>query len=286
MKDFELIKRLIGNTVTEDDLKCVDCYVTSKMGVFIPSTGICKYANKPFHTHPSYMITIALSTDDLEVELPSESKNNSYLACIVSPEVPHEDKLGINYYCILIEKEYFEEQYRLYSGEDIFFDFKGFTLCKDILMAINMFVFEYSKQMRNCNITLDAQGTIITHWIIRSILGENANMKSISSNYNIARVQHYIHQHYSEHIVVDDLAKLVNMSPSNFNRLFKQETELSPIEYLIYIRIERAKQMLKRKEFSITEIATACGFSSSAHFASSFRKITGVTPSEFRKAYL
>lgn len=286
MRDFELIKALIGKTVTEDDLKCVDCYVHSKLGLFIPSTGPCNYARRPSHTHPSYMITILFSMDSLEIKPTIEVKENHYLGYIVSPDIPHEDHLERNYYCILIDKEYFEEQYKLYTEDKGEFHWKEFSICSDILKALNIFAFEYSKQMQNSDITIDAQATIITHWIIRSILGENYDMRAISSNYAVARVEHYIERHYGEHIIVNDLAKLVNMSVSNFNRLFKRETKLTPIEYLIETRIEKSKQLLRRKEISITEIAARCGFSSSAHFSSSFSKVLKVTPSEFRKAYL
>ena len=68
MKDFELIKSLIGESVTEEDLKYVDCYVHNKMGLFIPSTGACQYAIKPSHTHPCYMFVIVFSIDTDKVK--------------------------------------------------------------------------------------------------------------------------------------------------------------------------------------------------------------------------
>ena len=61
MENFEQIKALIGEDVTEEDLKYVDCYMHEKIGLFIPSLGACGYAKKPFHTHPSYMFIITFS---------------------------------------------------------------------------------------------------------------------------------------------------------------------------------------------------------------------------------
>ena len=55
MENFELVRSLIGESVTEEDLKYVDCYVHHKMGLFIPSVGTCQYAIRPSHTHPSYI---------------------------------------------------------------------------------------------------------------------------------------------------------------------------------------------------------------------------------------
>ncbi|MGL5149305.1 MAG: hypothetical protein ACRC7N_01875 [Clostridium sp.] len=184
MKNFNIIKSLIGESVTKEDLKCVDCYVHNNFGLFIPSTGFCGYAQKKAHTHPSYMITIEfLKYKDEESII---IKENQYLGNIFSPNVPHSDSEENNYYCILIDKIYFEEQYKLYSNDELEFNETKFAICSDILKALNTFAFEYSKEMKNSHITLNAQATLITHWIIRSLLGETYDMRGISSNYSIA----------------------------------------------------------------------------------------------------
>ena len=287
MEDFELVKSLIGESVTEEDLKYVDCYVHKKIGLFIPSLGACQYAIRPSHTHPSYMVIIVFSHDSFKIEPCIEIKETHYLATVLSPNIPHDDLAGppAHYYCILIDKEYFEEQYKMYTEEKPDFNGKQFAICHDILKTLNTFAFEYSKKMQNADITLDAQTTIITHWLIRSILGENYDMRAISSNYAVARAQHYIEQHFSESISVKQLAELGNMSISSFNRIFKKVNKLTPIEYLIEIRIEKSKKLLRRKEIPITEIAMRCGFSSSAHLSSSFSRLLNITPSEYRNSY-
>lgn len=287
MIDFEIIKSLIGETLTEEELKYVDCYVHNKMGLFIPSVGACQYAARPFHTHPSYMFLILFSLDSVSIKTEIELKESHYFATVIAPNIPHNDfeESFTHYYCIMIEKEYFEEQYKMYTGKKPDFDIKQFAICHDILKTLNTFAFEYSKKMQNAHITLEAQSTIVTHWLIRSILGENYDMRAISSNYAVARAEHYMEQHFSENITVKQLAILGNMSVSSFNRIFKKETKLTPIEYLIEIRIEKAKKLLRRKEIPITEIAMRCGFASSSHLSSSFSKQLHITPSEYRNAY-
>ena len=170
----------------------------------------------------------------------------------------------------MIEKEYFDLQYQLYSDEKPEFLWKQFAICHDILKTLNTFAFEYSKKMQNADITLEAQSTIITHWLIRSILGENYDMRAISSNYAVARAEHFIEQHYHEDITTPKLAELGNVSVSSFNRMFKKETKLTPKEYLIDVRIEKSKKLLRRKEIPITDVALRCGFANSSHFSSSF----------------
>ncbi|MBQ4524039.1 MAG: helix-turn-helix transcriptional regulator [Lachnospiraceae bacterium] len=292
MEYFELAKALIGESVTEEDLKYVDCYIHKKMGLFIPSLGPCGYAQKLFHTHPSYMFVITFSKEEFqEARSIKERENqivvreNQYPGMAVSPDIPHNDIPSLHYYCILIEKDYFEEQYKLYSNEKPDFQCKQFAICHDILHALNMFVFEYSKKMPNAEITLDAQATILVHWLIRSVLGETYDMRSVSNDYATARAQQYIEVHYAEKITVNYLAELGNLSVSSFNRVFKKETKMTPMDYLMEIRLQQAKKLLRRKEVSVTEVAIRCGFSSSAHFSASFRKWYGLTPTEYRSKY-
>ena len=213
MYSMDKIKSLIGENVTKEDLKYVDCYVYDKVGIFIPSMGQCQYAIKPKHTHPSYMFIIYFDPStygNVNIEIPA----NHYLSTVLSPHIKHQDTGPefLHYYCILIEKHYFESQYLLYAPSVPEFNSFHFAMCHDILKTLNIFAFESSKEMRNSDITLTAQSTIITHWLIRSVLQENYDLRTISSNYGIARAQHYIEQHLGETITVNTLATLANMS--------------------------------------------------------------------------
>ena len=91
----------------------------------------------------------------------------------------------------------------------------------------------------------------------------------------------YIDAHYDENISLDELANTVELSSTHINRLFQSELKISPMEYLIQKRLEQAKKLLLSSEFSITQIATKCGFNSSAYFSKMFKKYYNATPSEF-----
>ena len=119
----------------------------------------------------------------------------------------------------------------------------------------------------------------------RYILGENYDMRGISEHYAVARAQHFIEQHFAEEITVKKLAKLCNISVSTFTRIFKKELYMTPIEYLIEVRLQQAKKLLRRGDIPITQVALRCGFNSSSHLASSFQRVLHMTPSEYRKIY-
>ena len=85
---------------------------------------------------------------------------------------------------------------------------------------------------------------------------------------------------------VEEMAALVGLGTTLFNEKVKSYSGFSPINYLINIRISEAIKLLKRPEISLTDIALDTGFYSSQHFSTTFKKLTGYTPSEFRKNHL
>ncbi|MBD0335456.1 MAG: helix-turn-helix domain-containing protein [Cyanobacteria bacterium Co-bin13] len=98
----------------------------------------------------------------------------------------------------------------------------------------------------------------------------------------LLQVTNYIDEALDQNIKLADLAQLAGMSQSHFSRLFKQSMGLSPHQYLLHQRVERAKQLLKHTNQSLIEIALACGFDSHSHFSRQFRQLTGVTPKGYR----
>jgi AraC family transcriptional regulator len=79
------------------------------------------------------------------------------------------------------------------------------------------------------------------------------------------------------------LAGLARLSPFHFARAFKQSFELPPHRYLTLRRIERAKELLRQPDLSVTRIGLNVGFSDTSSFSVAFRRETGVTPTDFRR---
>lgn len=93
----------------------------------------------------------------------------------------------------------------------------------------------------------------------------------------------YIHAHLDQEVTLPQLAEVVGMSQYYFCRLFKQSVGRSPHQYLLQQRVEKAKQLLQQRKFSIADIALQCGFSSQSHLNRHFKRIVGVTPFMFLK---
>ena len=99
----------------------------------------------------------------------------------------------------------------------------------------------------------------------------------------IQRAIHHIEQNEGEMPGIAQLARVAGMSESYFKVVFKRETSMPPVEYVIWRRLERAKGVLRTTFTSITRLAMDFGFTSSQHFATVFKRLTGETPSAYRK---
>lgn len=83
---------------------------------------------------------------------------------------------------------------------------------------------------------------------------------------------------------IDEMADFMNLSRSGFQHLYSHTFGVSVIRDVIKGRIEKAKSLLSRTNFSITEISNKCGYKSEFHFMRQFKKETGLTPTEFRRS--
>ena len=89
-------------------------------------------------------------------------------------------------------------------------------------------------------------------------------------------------ENYTKNISLDDVSKVVNISPYYFSKLFKEEAGVNFIDYLTKKRIDYAKELLEDNTYSIKEVCAMCGYSDPNYFSRIFKKKENVTPSEYR----
>ncbi|WGS52295.1 AraC family transcriptional regulator [Paraburkholderia sp. D15] len=106
--------------------------------------------------------------------------------------------------------------------------------------------------------------------------------KSGLSSFQAKQLVRYIDEHLSTDIHLIDLANLVSLSPYYFSRSFTIAFGVSPYHYILTRRIDRAKEMMMKRDANLLEIAISVGFAGSSQFSRAFRKITGTTPSHWR----
>ncbi|MHA4845881.1 helix-turn-helix domain-containing protein [Flavitalea antarctica] len=97
------------------------------------------------------------------------------------------------------------------------------------------------------------------------------------------KLEKSLRENLSHQWTVDEMASLVGLGHTAFSEKVKNFTGFSPLNFLINIRISKAVNLLRRKDASVTDIALDTGFYSSQHFATTFKKLTGYSPRDFRK---
>jgi len=94
---------------------------------------------------------------------------------------------------------------------------------------------------------------------------------------------HFIDNNFGSNIDIKSLAKLCIMSETNFRRLFTKVCSKSPIQYLLDVRVSRARELLKQSNKTVEEIAHLTGFKDVEHFCRTYKKRTGITPTQERQ---
>jgi AraC family transcriptional regulator len=97
------------------------------------------------------------------------------------------------------------------------------------------------------------------------------------------KIRSYIRENLTSQLSLDELARVVEMSPNYFLSLFRQATGVTPHKYVIQMRLELAHELLAQSKLTLLQIAQRCGFQDQSQFTTTFRRFTGVTPGQYRR---
>ena len=107
-------------------------------------------------------------------------------------------------------------------------------------------------------------------------------------NYDDGRVQRilqFVENNYQRKLSLEEIGRLVKMSPTSVCRYFKRHTHQNLWEYLNSYRINRAAQIIAESNLTISQIGNSCGFSNISNFNHAFRERVGTTPGEYRRKF-
>ena len=117
---------------------------------------------------------------------------------------------------------------------------------------------------------------------INRYIKEGRETKSDTIN-DIEKAAHYFKDNYNNPISVEQYAAEHSMSVNWFIHSFKSVMKMSPLQYIISLRISTAKRYLEGSEKTIAQISSEVGYDNALYFSRLFRKHTGITPTEYRK---
>lgn len=140
-----------------------------------------------------------------------------------------------------------------------------------------------SKEPNYGNICQNLLEIIIWH-ILRQSEVQLAAASSKKVTKECRFIEQYLNEHFKEDITLQTLSELTYLNKYYLVHSFKNYKGVSPINYLIQIRINEAKHLLETTNYSIAKIATQSGFSSQSYFSQIFKRMTNMTPNDYRKA--
>lgn len=287
MRDIHKIRRLVGD-ISSEQMVHIDYAVTDELGAFMPVTGQCRYATTPEHAHPSWSFIVSFD-GYCRTRIGSafyDSLPSTIFA--MAPDTPHQElpsETLSRYVAVMIDTRFLQAQLAVYGTSPG--DIRNAMVCPSnqrLIDELKGFMTEYEEAVPGFDAMMKASALKITHLVIRQFLEVKRPDCVIVHRMAINKALDFLNEKYGEKISIHDLASSAGCSVSHFSRLFKDETGIAPSDYVMKVRLDCAKRMLRSDEKSVTQIALACGFNSSAYFSHCFSRAFGVSPSDYRKA--
>jgi len=228
----------------------------------------------PFHTHNNFNITLILNQTfytklhDKFLQAPIGTIS------ITNPNEVHatpcDNKLGNSFFTFYVSPDVLKT---LNKGRDVFFEDK-------IIYDHHVFSSFYylSNHFNNPKVNFEKELLrILEKLVARYAINLHFEYKKT------ALFQSFISENLMEKFSLTDTAKRFGLDKYKFLRLFKHETGLTPNNYILLQRIEKCKKLIT-KEADLMDVAIETGFYDMAHLSRHFKRFTGVTPSEYKKA--
>ena len=139
----------------------------------------------------------------------------------------------------------------------------------------------YIRDVQSC-----ADYNQLKEWFLGKTREVCQNMESAKEKESVSIVENakkYIDENFQKDVSLDDVSRIVDISPFYFSKLFKQEVGKNFIEYLTEVRLRNARALLNNPQYSIKEVCVMSGYSDPNYFSRIFKKYEGVTPSEYRE---
>lgn len=262
-------------------------YVSTNVAIFIPEEFVIArkintldYHFVIFHTTPP-----PVKLGDVNIQF----KKGNFIS--IEPGVDLEvlpiHSVGkVKFISISIKNDFFNKiAQEILNMDKIKFERKGKAYSHQILDLIELWMGEMIAFGEVCPLMIESIETQLVIQLLRdSLPNKLRNTRSkLTVNDYISKSIEYMNQYYNSNISIAEICKSIYISPCHFQRIFKKHMNRTPYNYLMELRINKAKEKLLEDKTSIEEISRQCGFVSTAHFSSVFKGMEGVSPTVFRK---
>ena len=123
--------------------------------------------------------------------------------------------------------------------------------------------------------------------LLISLIRSNKNKKPLAIKKNstvLAEITDYLSENVEKKVVFQDVVKKFNLSPSVLKKIFREQVGCGVMDYFTRLKIDRAKEMIREEKYNFTEISERLEFNNSQYFTTVFKRVSGMTPSEYAKS--
>ncbi len=273
------------NQIPENISQKVETHLASELALFKPTMIL----PDPLYTIDYHVIITSIPLPDayLEGQLKSFDRGKIVVLNPGNTFISTETMPTKQYYSLLIKPDLINrvaEEMGI-SSEVSFLDLQN-PYSMDLMQAIRNLDKE-CKHPDSFPLMFDCISVQIAALLLREFRTNRINKRQFSTassdggNYVNVAID-YIHTFFSSNIDIEDICREINVSPFHFIRSFKQKTGYSPHQYLLNVRIEKAQELLRAGEYSVSEVAMLCGFVSLPHFSNTFKRLVGHPPSIYQ----
>ena len=268
----------------------VEFYDSNGLNIYLSRTETYFTAKDGYHSHDTYEFVIPSNTmpytrvGDRCISI----NKNSILP--INPQQPH-GPMGDMYIKRLIGAHVdngflLDIAFQLFNVPDFRFRNEPLASNSEIAELMEQFMQEARIRQAGHNFILECLSTQLVVKLLRlekSMTAVEEYSFKPEANNSIGKVIGFLRENYaSNDYSTKEIAKIANMSRYHFIRAFKHATGKTPYEYLTDIKIEKARDLLKDRNYTITEICGLCGFTNHSHFTTIFKKKLGLAPSKYR----
>lgn len=101
----------------------------------------------------------------------------------------------------------------------------------------------------------------------------------------IQKICKYLEEHYNEDISLEEAASIIGFSPFYFTKLMKEHMNMSYVDYITSLRVEKAKQLLEKTDMTVKDVGITVGYENANYFTRVFKRIEGITPSQYKRKF-
>lgn len=269
-------------------LESVKAFLGPKVGVFVPMGLIDLPAGTHIHSSFEFSIPISLSPQ-LVLERNRVILEKSKIYPFNSEQIhgtPGEIS-GAGFIALQVDNGLLEgTASQIYGQSHVCFRNTNSSVHPQLISLIQSFKDECRERQAGHDFMIQSLSLQLAVTLLRT-LGSNmpdiVRERTHTDHRGVLRIIDFYEENYGKAFTLEDVTKLVNYSPYHFIKIFKYHTGQTPIEYLVNLRIEKARALLREGHLSITDVAHRCGFRNSSYFSKVFKSRVGLSPLRYRK---